>query len=46
MPPDNSLKLHERISFIEWIDLGAQWDIHRNITSDINEDQPDSIKGF
>jgi hypothetical protein len=46
MPPDSPLKLHERILFIEWIDLGAQWYIHRNITSDINEDQPSSIEGF
>jgi len=38
MPPDNSLKKQERISFVEWIDLGAQWDFHRAITSDLSED--------
>jgi len=26
MPPQNALKPQERILFIEWIDLGAQWD--------------------
>ena len=46
MPPDIPLKLYERILFIEWIDLGAHWDIHGNITSGINEDQPNSTKGF
>ena len=34
MPPQNSLKHQERILFIEWIDLGVQWDSRAAIASD------------
>jgi hypothetical protein len=28
MPPQNPFEAEDRILFIEWIDLGAQWDLH------------------
>jgi hypothetical protein len=39
MPPGRPLNPEERISFIEWIDLGAQWDSGRAVKSDFGEDK-------
>jgi hypothetical protein len=37
MPPRNVLKLRERILFIEWIDLGAQWDSRAAVDRVLNK---------
>ncbi|UCH61995.1 MAG: hypothetical protein JSU77_09305 [Fidelibacterota bacterium] len=37
MPPRNALKPKERILFIEWIDLGAQWDSRAAIDRGLNK---------
>ena len=37
MPPRNALTLRERILFIEWIDLGAQWDSRAAIVRVLNK---------
>ncbi len=43
MPPRNVLSLRERILFIEWIDLGAQWDSRAAIVSE-SQSNEDNIK--
>ena len=39
MPPGNSLTPRERILFIEWIDLGVQWDSRAAIASECQSNE-------